>query len=398
MVISVEQHAHFLSSQVFPDVVLTLGSEGFFVRNSTMRFQIYSFFVVGLVMLGIHASAQKAQPFVRYLIQELPPAAGYNQSVAYAINDQGDVAGVSSGSSGNFNGMATAWHARVPTALGRVPGGNYSIAEGINASGRVCGEADDGDMRPLGCIFGAGSATIIDSGGNNSRGIFISDSGTVVGNYARGFGTTWLPVQWTEDPNHPGRYRQDFLPLFVDPSGSNSQHYVLGANSSLQVVGQVSSSLWSARGGYWSNDASHSLSLLAPLAGEWDSYANGINDLGVIVGVSDVGTFSSTPVTWTSSPGFAVQALPLFPGERQGSAMAINNAGVIIGVHGESSRAAVWIDRRIFDLQSLLVGAGWTINSVSDINNSGQIVGSGNHNGQPRGFVLTPISKGVLPR
>jgi hypothetical protein len=35
--------------------------------------------------------------------------------------------------------------------------------------------------------------------------------------------------------------------------------------------------------------------------------------------------------------------------------------------------------------------AGWVVQRATDINNAGQIVGSGLHNGRPRAFRLTPI-------
>jgi hypothetical protein len=43
------------------------------------------------------------------------------------------------------------------------------------------------------------------------------------------------------------------------------------------------------------------------------------------------------------------------------------------------------------DLNTLIPGgSGWVLNSVSGINNWGQIVGTGTVNGQTRGFLLTP--------
>ena len=59
------------------------------------------------------------------------------------------------------------------------------------------------------------------------------------------------------------------------------------------------------------------------------------------------------------------------------------------------SRPVIWRDGGVFDLQSLLdpgSGEGWTITSVSGINNLGQIVGSGLRNGQPSPFVMAPMT------
>jgi hypothetical protein len=49
----------------------------------------------------------------------------------------------------------------------------------------------------------------------------------------------------------------------------------------------------------------------------------------------------------------------------------------------------------VFDVQSLLdpaSGNGWTITGVTSINNLGQIVGSGLHNGQSAAFLMTPVA------
>lgn len=360
----------------------------------------FTFTLSVLALLISLTTAQVVSVRPRYSIRELPPVAGYVDSSAVALNDFGDAVGSCSRPGSNWDTVATVWHDGISTALGIASGGNCSYAEGINNAGRICGEADDGDIRPLGCIFEGGQARTIDRGGNNSRGIYVSASGVVVGNYARGFGTTWLAVHWTERADQPGRYDPEFLPLYTDPTAAETYAYVNGANNSLQTVGQLGSTQWSARGGYWHNDPAHTLYVLPPLPNQWDSYANGINDLGMIVGLSDVGIYSSTPVTWTSHPNFDVNALPLFAGETQGTALAINNSNVIIGSHGQPSRPAVWHNRRIYDLQGSLdaTGVGWNLIAVTDINERGQIVGYGTHFGNFRGFVLTPSTKQVITR
>ena len=42
------------------------------------------------------------------------------------------------------------------------------------------------------------------------------------------------------------------------------------------------------------------------------------------------------------------------------------------------------------NLAGLLTDSTWTITNVSAINNLGQIVGTGYHNGQQREFLMTP--------
>jgi uncharacterized membrane protein len=292
--------------------------------------------------------------------------------------------------------MASVWRGSgAPTALGRIPRGNYTIATAINNSGVIAGEGDDGDSRPNVVTFKNGVATFIDSGANNSHAIAVLNNGQVVGNYLKGFGGTaaWNPTIWAEDK--PGRYKRTFLPQFPDLTWSYV--YANGANNSGVVVGQVSSTQWSARGGLWKNDSKHTLTLLNPLPGEWDSYAMAINDLGVVAGISDVGVFSQTPVVWSADAAHSIHALPLLPGENTGYVVGINNDGTVIGSHGPNSAPAVWINGEIVDIQSALdeSGAGWTITMATHINNRGQIVGGGMHNGHWRGFVLTPV--GIQP-
>ena len=44
------------------------------------------------------------------------------------------------------------------------------------------------------------------------------------------------------------------------------------------------------------------------------------------------------------------------------------------------------------DLNTLISSRlGWVLNTAVDINNGGQIIGSGTLTGQVRGFLLTPI-------
>lgn len=333
---------------------------------------------------------------VTYRLTALAPAPGYTQSVAMGLNDLGQVVGYSAPNTIDFNYQGTIWKNGQPTLLGKVDRGNYSLASSINKAGEITGEGDNGNIRPQVIIFAKGKASIIDSGANNSRGMFISKTGVIAGNYARGFGGGgWNPVLYTPDPRKPGEYKRTSLPQFPDPSGAQSYCYCFGGNNRGEVIGQISSSLWSARGGLWNADATHSLTLLDPLPNEWDSYAMGINDGGTVVGYSDTGVFSSTPVIWSAST-HEVAPLPLFPEEIHGYAWAINGAGTIIGAHGENGQACVWVNGQIQDLQASLdsTGAGWTIEFASGINKLGQIVGYGQFNGKTTAFVLSPISTG----
>jgi uncharacterized membrane protein len=71
-------------------------------------------------------------------------------------------------------------------------------------------------------------------------------------------------------------------------------------------------------------------------------------------------------------------------------AHAINNNSQVVGT--SSGRAFIWNKAfGILDLnQQLSSNPGWTLDSATSINGVGQIVGTGELNGQPHAFLLTP--------
>ena len=121
------------------------------------------------------------------------------------------------------------------------------------------------------------------------------------------------------------------------------------------------------------------------------------------------GTVKPTATTWRrggarSSTGifrspFLYQAgrltdLGILPGGTQSYAYAINNLGQAVGASDSSAGAqrAVLFERGVLrDLNGLIpASAGWLLTEAKDINDSGQIVGTGIFEGQVRAFLLTP--------
>ena len=158
----------------------------------------------------------------------------------------------------------------------------------------------------------------------------------------------------------------------------------------------------------WNNDAKHTPSLLAPAPGDQTAIAKAVNDLGASCGFSWYGIYRTTPVVWSADASHTPTALPTLPGTPHGNATGINNLGQVIGFSGDGSSAGgatgatpvIWINAEIYTLQSLLdaSGAGWDLTgSVAGqgfaINNAGQIIGNGVHNGQARAFLLTPVAQ-----
>ena len=81
-------------------------------------------------------------------------------------------------------------------------------------------------------------------------------------------------------------------------------------------------------------------------------------------------------------------------GGRDSVAYAINGAGQVVGTadtRSEGKRAFLWSPGGgMVDLNGLIDrAAGWVLTQARGINDTGQIVGQGLHNGQPRAFRLT---------
>ena len=71
----------------------------------------------------------------------------------------------------------------------------------------------------------------------------------------------------------------------------------------------------------------------------------------------------------------------------------INDTGSVVGMFPFKTtyHAFVYTNGKTTDLNKLIAaGSGWMLTAAYGINTSGQIVGEGTHNGQQRGFLLTP--------
>ena len=189
-----------------------------------------------------------------------------------------------------------------------------------------------------------------------------------------------------------------------------------------QMVGQDSGFYFDYGIGHAASWKQGLLSDLGTLGGTNDFYgssANGVNDLGFVVGWSTTdpvlccNSFSPVhAVLWMSSGG--LRDLGTLPGDTSSSAVRINFFGLVIGSSGNTAyawgdsssspfgvigRPFIWSQRTgMRDLNTLIPqNGGWVLQSATDINVWGQIVGQGTLNGLPRGFLLTPRNPFQLP-
>lgn len=177
------------------------------------------------------------------------------------------------------------------------------------------------------------------------------------------------------------------------PSYSPSGTTAVAINNLNQVTGNTGyfqSFLWSQETGF--------TLINAPGPGGYSS-ASDINNLGQVVGSAGAPDAGFEGYAWSlNGPDFNIGLLPdIVPGLGGTFAKGINDQSQVVGYEGSSStleyRAILYEEGTLYDLNNLIpANSGWTLETAFDINNQGQIVGTGVFNGQEQDFLLSPIS------
>lgn len=291
----------------------------------------------------------------------------------FAVNDFGRVAGVST--MANANTHAWLWDNGL-TNIGPLAGDQQSHGFGItNNDSVLAGSYDLGDVVVHGFVWQNQTATPL--------GDFLprrgNDAGVIVG---------YVTV------NDPSYGWVDRAARWVNGTllemGTMGGHfsYAYGISQSGRIVGMS----------YTANDATRRAFLwqggmfmdLGTLGGA-HSHAYAINNGGDVVGWSTTGSGLAHAFLFsTDAAGNVTSRTDL--GEISGGyshAYAINDQRQVVGVSG--SRAFLWRQGVMTDLNSVIpASAGWRLESAWDINNAGEIVGIGTHQGFPHAFLLTP--------
>ncbi|HEY8751377.1 MAG TPA: FG-GAP-like repeat-containing protein, partial [Tepidisphaeraceae bacterium] len=269
-------------------------------------------------------------------------------SVAFGLNSGGQVVGLS------YTGNQQVQHAFRDVGgtmfdIG-TPGGLYSVARGINATGQIVG---------YGSTVGQGDAS---TGNYGIYHAFVYDTT----NGLRDIGT-----------------------LGGDPISSAT-----GINDSGLVAAASYNGNWR---GFIYNVSTTTKTPLQTLGGSQVDPV-GINNNGQLAGWSTTAGGQREAFLYTIAGG---TILPLGDlGGNDGIAWSLNNAGTVVGqsdIAGSITHAFVYAGGAMADLNSLIpAGSGWVLNAAQSINNNGQIVGYGTIGGQSHAFLLSPGPPSVV--
>jgi probable HAF family extracellular repeat protein len=333
---------------------------------------------------------------VKYTIVEIPTIGG-TENFAYAINDRGDVVGLSRKAGDSFNG-AFLFGSGLLTSLDRL---NGSVPQDINKRGQIAtGVYSNGVYVPALYDSRTGQITVLGSFGGVFGGVFNGEAFSV-NNRGQVVGYSYL-----DSLNRHAFLYSDGVMTDLGSFGGYSA--ALAINFSGEIAGFSSETV---------NGYSHAfvfregvMTEINPFGGpNNESIARGINDRGHVVGEGLVATGGAFN-------GFiyfdgAITNIGTLDGGRNSYAFAINDHRQVVGIADQpyedlcwdftagryvpcinyAQRAFLYEDGVMTDLNSLIApDSGWDLSWAFDINDRGQITGYGLRNGKFRAYLMTP--------
>ncbi len=335
-----------------------------------------------VAVLGAALSAQlpagAVTPAARYTIVDLGSLGTGDYSVATAVNNAGVVVGYSQVTPNVQH--AFKWTAGTLIDLGVEPGGATSRANAINDAGQVAGAADRQNGGYAYPVRWSAAGVLQDLGGpiTNRLGAAygIDPLDRVVGGQR--------PAN-TEGPPNAILYDQAGNPTALG-NPPDSLGFANGINARGQVVGNPAF-IWQAG----------TVTFLPgfPSGPGGAETANAINISGVVVGSASLASGAQIATEWINR---IPQSIGTVDSIQYSQANAINAAGQVVGTADPLCSPCVapkaWFWQQggtITALDTLLpAGSGWTLQQANGINDRGQIVGTGLHNGHQHAYLLTP--------
>jgi len=310
---------------------------------------------VFVFLTALSASAQLCQ------LQSLGTLPGGQNSVAFAVNNRGQIVGYSNTAPPSSAPHAVKFGDAGPVDLGTLEGGTFSYALGINNRGQIVGNSGTSSGRAHAFLLTGGVMKDLGTlpGGGSSSATAINDNGQIVG-YATA----------ASNETHAVLYQQGVMSdLGTLPGGDFSE--ATGINNLGQIVGYSTSNAGVHAFVYF-NEAMIDIGTL----GGNLSNATGINGAGQIVGLST--PLSNSPaLAFLYSDGSMNALGTLTSGSFQYSkAAGINSYADIVGESSVASgvtHAFIWRGGVMTDLGTL---PGSTYSTAVAINDQGLVVGS----------------------
>lgn len=332
-----------------------------------------------------------------YTIQALSPPVSTGSSFGLGINNAGVVVGDGSTASGR---RALRWNASTASVLGVLPGFTVSMAYDISNDDRVVGRSGGGCAASDPMFWDA--AGILDAGADPANlTVYIysmNDHGMAVGEAFNSCVRPWVDSAhlWQYDAGDDVWAISTLPPFGSDPEASANDINNFG----VAVGFSGDSGTGILRAVQWVGGVTS----LVPDLGGGHSIAIGINDSGQVAG------YSRTPAGDYHGyffDGTSVNEIGTLPGYAYSTTYDVNKNGAVVGWSFNGSvedtilpylppvdtRAFLWRNGQLHDAMSLIpAGTGWTsIQAFRQINDRGQITGSGVFGGRTRAFRMTPI-------
>jgi probable HAF family extracellular repeat protein len=301
---------------------------------------------------------------------------------AVAINDRGHVHGTNelNGAFGTPKTHSFLWDGALQHIWPIMPA--MSLGGGVNDMDQVVGHSSAGPTKIHGYLWQSGLTSDIHAGLLSfSHANDINRAGFVCGDNSMFV---------------PGEFVAQFRAYLRQPSGTWSDLGTLGGtrafgtalNDKNEVIGTSTTDLGETHG--FVTLGGGPMVDLGLLAGNFINPRE-INDSSEIAGLSASPAGALRPVRWRA--GNAVDLGTL--GGNEGRANGISDLGAIVGSTDDSlgqQRATRWLGAGPEDLNLLIpTGTGWFLDGASDINNLGEICGTGTLGGVTRAYRLTPV-------
>lgn len=378
--------------------------------------------VVALLAAPVHPVEQDppGQNIVRnYTLVKLGMLGG-TASGASSINNRSWVTGFSN-LEGDTRAHATLWRNGLTIDLGTLGGPNSAVIWPIkNERGQIAGIAETSTLDPLGERWSC-AAFFPTVTGHTCLGFVWQDGvmtslPTLGGNngYAAGMNSRGQVVGWAENTVHDStcvapqvlQFRaavwesrdgsiQELSPIPGDTTSAataiNDKGQIVGISGICdRAVGRFSA----AHAVLWQGGTVTDIGNLGGVA--WNT-PTAINNRGQIVGFSDLpgdesGAVNFHAFLWTRSGG--IQDLGTLPGDVFSLAFGINDRGQVVGqsIGASGSRAFLWEDGVMTDLNTRVPLGSLDLVYANDINSSGEIAGGAfdPKTGEAPAFLATP--------